>query len=76
MDSEERKARTVGKADGCTNRRVSCGERVRRELGQRGVVSVVRCLSWRCEGSCFKDRVSLKVVRPAGWVTEMVRKYD
>jgi hypothetical protein len=76
MDSEERKASTVGKAEGCTKIRVSCGERVRMETGQRGVVSVVRCLSWSFDGSCFKERVSLKVVRPEAWVTEMVRKYD
>ena len=76
MDREERKARTVGKAEGCTKRRVSCGERVKRETGQRGVVSAVRCLSWSFEGSCFKEWVSLKVVRPEGWVTEMVLKYD
>ena len=76
MDREERKARTEGKAEGWTKRRVSCDERVRMEIGQRGEVSVVRCLSWSLVGSCFKERVSLKVVRPEGWETEMVRKYD
>ena len=73
MDWEERKARTVGKAEGCTKIRVSCCERVRMDTGQRGVVSVVRCLSWSLDGSCFKARVSPKLVRPLAWVTEMVR---